>query len=78
MPIGALMVEWGAKVAFPIDDSFAMGIMYSGATLMGAFFAQSEIWILGGESADVKVNSIKYFRECCGLLDLLPFYTSFL
>ena len=39
MPIGALMIEWGAKVAHPVDNSFAIGIMYSGATLMGAFFA---------------------------------------
>jgi hypothetical protein len=46
------MIEWGCKVSFPVTDAFAIGFLYSGATLSGALLGEIYTTVLGGVNAD--------------------------
>jgi hypothetical protein len=52
MPSVPLLIEWGCKVAYPVSDAFAIGILYSGATLGGALLGEIQIKMVKGKEAD--------------------------
>jgi hypothetical protein len=51
-PSVPLLIEWGCKVAYPVSDVFAIGILQSGATLGGALLGEVQIYLVKGDKAD--------------------------
>lgn len=37
LPAIPLLLEWGCEEIFPLNDSFCIGLMYSGATMGSSF-----------------------------------------
>lgn len=40
IPCVPLLLEWGCKVTHPIDNSFSIGVLYSGATLFSSLIGE--------------------------------------
>lgn len=58
IPSVPLMIEWGCQLIYPINDSFCIGIMYSGATMAGSFIGSLLTIISKGIHADKLLNII--------------------
>lgn len=51
LPAIPLLLEWGCEQIYPLNDSFCIGLMYSGATMGSSFIAQILVIAIHGDKA---------------------------
>ncbi|CAD8065070.1 unnamed protein product [Paramecium sonneborni] len=51
LPAIPLLLEWGCEQIYPLNDSFCIGLQYSGATMGSSFIAQIVSMIIHGKDA---------------------------
>lgn len=68
-----MLLEWACQVTFPIDDSFSIGILYSGATFFSSIIGEVLTMVVNGDDnvADKYLEKYYLFGRHGAFLGLL-------
>ncbi|CAD8157072.1 unnamed protein product [Paramecium pentaurelia] len=69
LPAIPLLLEWGCEQIYPLNDSFCIGLQYSGATMGSSFIAQIVSMVIHGKDA-TKFDGFMGITIICSLYTL--------
>ncbi|CAD8153440.1 unnamed protein product [Paramecium octaurelia] len=69
LPAIPLLLEWGCEQIYPLNDSFCIGLQYSGATMGSSFIAQIVSMVIYGKKA-TKFDGFMGITIICALYTL--------